>query len=326
MIKLLSPVDKVEEVEELVRAGADEFYCGLLTPEWHSKYIAGAINRRPGGNANFTSFEELQDCLDVAHSQVTPVYLTLNEHYYTQQQYPYLQDFIARVAEMGINALIVADVAVLLLLRETDLPLRVIISTGGTTFNSETVKFYQDLGASRVILPRHLTIKEIGEIAGKVSGIQLETFIFNSRCPNVDGFCTFQHGLADPSFELLYKNACMLPYEISVAVEEGAKLGQLSARRQHIWETVHVDDYPCGACALWEFNEMRLASVKIVGRGNPTKRKIADLRFLRTLVDNIRDGQPSREEFRRTARKKYQETYGRPCREYMCYYPEVMTG
>lgn len=325
-MKLLSPVDKVEEVEPLINAGANELYCGLLTEDWHNQYIAGSINRRPGSGANFTTWGQLEECVSIAHSYTVPVFLTLNEHYYIEKQYPYIRDFIQRAENIGVDVIIIADLAVLLLLRQMKARVKIVISTGGTAFNSETVKFYQDLGASRIILPRHLTIGEICQIAGNVKGIELETFIFNSRCPNVDGFCTFHHGLADKSIDLLYRNACMLPYDVSVAVEDGNEdmPAYVSLKRQRIWELVHVDDFPCGACALWDFKQLGVKSVKIVGRGNQTSRKLADVRFLKSLLDLLSQG-PAKQEFYDVARRRYQETYKRPCREYMCYYPEVMT-
>jgi putative protease len=323
-MKLLSPVDKVDEVEKLIQSGADELYCGLLTSDWHYKYIAGSINRRPGGGANFTTFDELQTCVSLAHSQAIPVFLTLNEHYYTPQQYPFILDYVDRVVNIGVDALMVADLALLLTLKQMNINTRIIISTGGNTFNSETARFYQDLGASRIILPRHLTLEEVNNISNNVSDIELETFILNSRCPNVDGFCTFQHGLADQSIKPLYENACMLPYDISVVIHDDVEEGQISWKRQHIWQTVHVDDYPCGACALYELNKMNITSVKIVGRGNSTARKIADIVFIRSLLDFLENDKPTKEQFRRMAQKLYRETYNRPCRVYMCYYPEVL--
>jgi collagenase-like PrtC family protease len=323
-MKLLSPVDKIEEVEKLIQAGADEFYCGLLTSDWHNKYIAGAINRRPGGGANFTTFDELQTCVSLAHSHAVPVFLTLNEHYYTPKQYPFILDYVARVVSIGVDALLVADLALLLTLKQMNINTRIIISTGGNAFNSETVRFYQDLGASRIILPRHLTLEEINALRNNVSDIELETFILNSRCPNVDGFCTFQHGLADQSIKPLYENACMLPYDISVTIQDDIEQGQISWKRQHIWQTVHVDDYPCGACALYELDRMNIASVKIVGRGNPTARKIADIIFIRSLLDSLENEKPTQKQFHRMAQKLYRETYNRPCRVYMCYYPEAL--
>ena len=323
-MKLLSPVDKIEEVENIIQSGADELYCGLLTMDWHNKYIAGSVNRRPGGGANFTTFDELQSCVNIAHSHDIPVFLTLNEHYYTQEQYPFILDYVDKVVNIGVDGMMVADLALLLTLRQLNIDTKIIISTGGTAFNSETVKFYQDLGAFRIILPRHLTLEEVKEISNAASDIELETFILNSRCPNVDGFCTFQHGLADQSIKPLYENACMLPYSISVATHSDIEEEQLSWKRQHIWQTVHVDDHPCGACALYELNEMHITSVKIVGRGNPTARKITDIKFIRSLLDFLEDKKPTREEFRQVAQKLYLDTYDRPCRVYLCYYPEVL--
>ncbi len=323
-MKLLSPVDKIEEVAQLIKAGADELYCGLLTEEWHTKYIAGSINRRPGGGANFTTFDELKACINIAQTHSIPVFLTLNEHYYTPKQYPFILDYVDKVVGMGVYGLMVADLALLLTLRKMDIRTRIVISTGGNTFNSETAKFYRDLGASRIILPRHLTLKEMDDIVSSVSDIEMETFILNSRCPNVDGLCTFQHGLADQSIQPLYENACLLPYDISASVCDDAGEGELSWKRQHIWQTVHVDDYPCGACALYELSEMNITSVKIVGRGNPTARKITDVIFIRSLLNFLEEKQPTREQFRQVTQKLYSDTYRRPCRVYLCYYPEVL--
>ncbi len=299
-MKLLCPVDKVEEVSELVEAGADELFCGLLTEDWHNQYIAGAINRRPGGGANFTSWDDLTRCIQTAHGLGRPLYLTLNEHYFLEEQYPYLLDYVDRAARAGIDGMMVADLALMVKLGAMKVPFKLVVSTGGMVFNAETAKFYRDLGAGRAILPRH------------------------SRCPNEDGLCTFQHGLADKSIPLLFQNACMLPYKVSVAVEEGVEAGGVSAPRQHIWEMIHVDDHPCGACALWDFREFGITSVKIVGRGNPTLRKVADLNYLRGLLGYLEAERPGREVFRQRCRKSYEAAYGRPCQMVLCYYPEVL--
>jgi len=323
-MKLLSPVDKVNEAEALIKAGADELFCGLLLSDWHDKYIGGAINRRPGGGANFTRYQDLESCLGVAHAHGVPLILTLNEHYYTPVQYPYLMDYIDRVIGIGVDALMVADLALLLTLKEKKIGTRLYISTGGAPFNSEAVRFYQDLGVSRVTLPRHLNLEEIKAITGNISGIETEVFVLNSRCPYVDGFCTFQHGLADLSNKLLYQNACMLPYDISVTGSDDVSEVNISQRRQHIWQTVHVDDHPCGACAIFDLAGMGVTTLKIVGRGNPTARKIVDITFLRTLLDYLSREKPTRASFRQTAQQSYSQTYARSCQQYLCYFPEVL--
>ena len=342
MIKLLSPLSKRGEVEDLIAAGADEFYCGVLLDDWRKGYtVSASLNRRQEDNSvlgtspHFKSFEELKDSITRAHSHAVPVRLTLNEHYYSHDQYAHLLSYVDRALEAGVDALIVGDIGFIVTLKERNIKIPIHISTAGTAFNSETVRFYQELGASRIIVPRHLTIEEITSLANDVSDVELEAFILNSRCANIDGFCTFQHGLADlfPDEETkkYYYNACMLPYNVSVYGDATKKIDpatkeKISWERQSIWSGLHIDDRPCGACALYEFNQIGLHGVKIVGRQNTTKKKIKDLTFLRTLRDFLSNNNPSKESFRQFSRNLYQETYQWPCLVFKCYYPSVLTS
>ena len=340
MIKILSPVSRCDEVEDVIAAGADELYCGILLDDWIKGYtVSASLNRRQedntilGTSPHFKSFEELKESVEIAHSRSVPVILTLNEHYYSKDQYPYLLSYVDKVLEAGVDAFIIGDVAFILSLRERGISTDIHISTAGTAFNSETVRFYQELGASRVILPRHLTIEEIESIASEVSDVELEAFILNSRCANIDGFCTFQHGLADlfpdEKVKEQYLNACMLSYKISVypdaKVESDSDIKEkISWERQSIWSALHIDDRPCGACALFEFSKIGLHGVKIVGRQNAKSKKIKDVTFLRTLIDFLAEKNPSKEEFRKFSRRLYQETYEWPCLIFKCYYPSVL--
>src|SRR3989338_1589879 len=133
-IKILSPIDAPGEAEKLIEAGADEFYCGLIPEEWNEKYFPASIDRRPKGS-HLKSFEELREVVNIAHERNVPVYLTLNEHYYTEKQYPLITEFIRKVVASGADALIVADLALLLFMRKNDFGIKIHISTGGTAFN-----------------------------------------------------------------------------------------------------------------------------------------------------------------------------------------------
>jgi len=341
MVKILSPISRTDEVEEVIQAGADELYCGILTSEWRERYsVAASPNRREEDNPvintspHFRTFPDLKEAVKIAHSLHVPVNLTLNEHYFTFKQYSLLFDCIDTSLDAGIDAFILSDVAFLLVLKERYPEAGVHIGTGGTTFNSETAKFYQDLGVKRIILPRHLEIDEIRALVENTPGMEFETFILNSRCANVDGFCTFQHGLADfipeKDKKRPYENACMLPYQISLNIE-GRGEGELEAvirekiswERQHIWSGLHIDDRPCGACALHEFHEIGIYGVKIVGRENAKSKKVKDTRFLKTLIHLLEEG-VGRKTFREKARQLYRETYKWPCIIFKCYYPSVL--
>ena len=340
MISILSPVSRVEEVEEVIAAGADELYCGVLPDDWREQYtVSASINRRqednplPGTGPHFRSFEELAESVKRAHARAVPVYLTVNEHYYAHHQYPHLFSYIERALEAGVDALIVGDVALMVTLRERNIPLAMHISTAGTAFNAETVRFYQELGASRIILPRHLTLEEITALAADVPDVEIEVFILNSRCANVDGFCTFQHGLADlftdEQTKRSYLNACMLPYTIGVYGDRVKQLDEdtrdsISWERQSIWSALHIDDRPCGACALYELSRAGIHGVKIVGRENSRSKKLKDVTFIRSVRTMLAEQDVSRETFRKRVRSLYQETYQWPCLVFKCYYPSVL--
>jgi len=329
-MKIFSPLDKVEETELLIESGAEEFYCGVLEESWYNPYPVISINRRPAGKGHFRNFEELKKTIATSHRHNVPVFFTLNEHYYTKGQLPIVKEYIQKAIDAGVDAFIISDYGLLAMLAKINAGVEIHISTGGTVFNWRTARFYQELGASRITFPRHLTLKETRDIVKHIPEMETTVFVFNSRCINVDGFCTFQHGLSGKKTPPLYRNACMLPYDISfIPIDQNENLEDMSSNsqiiaRQRIWEIVHLDDYPCAACALYEFNQMRISSLKIVGRGNTTERKIKDVAFFRTLVNHLYHDRPTQSAFRSYAKKLYKKTYNRPCRPFMCYYPSVM--
>ncbi len=329
-MKVLSPLDSAAEVELLADAGAGEFYCGLLDERWHDRYPVMSINRRPAGKGHFRTFSDLREAVDRAHGLGLPVFFTLNEHYYTAGQYELLWFYIDGALEAGIDAFIVTDFGLIASLQERNYRMPLHCSTGTTVFNSRSVHFFMELGVVNITLPRHLSVAELGCLSSHVSGVGLTVFILNSRCVNVDGFCTFQHGLAGREIPPMYRNACMLPFQVSgFRMHERGQPAVLTqeacqVRRQKLWERVHVDDYPCGACALYDLHRMGIGSVKIVGRGNPLERKHSDVRFISSLIERAAEAGGDRDEFLRHARGLYAQTYERTCRPFMCYYPELL--
>jgi collagenase-like PrtC family protease len=329
-MKILSPLDSPSEVEPLIEAGAGEFYCGVLEESWHKPYPVISINRRPAGKGHLRNFAELAEAVAISHRNDIPVFFTVNEHYYTKPQLPLVKDYIDRACDAGVDAFIIADYGLLHLLREGPAPPAIHISTGGTVFNWRTARFYRELGATRITLPRHLSLDEMKRLVAHVPDLETTVFVFNSRCINVDGFCTFQHGLSGRQTPAFYRNACMLPYEITpipltaAAAEEPAEDIEQLVSRQRVWEKVHLDDYPCAACALYEFKEMGTTSIKIVGRGNTTVRKTTDVSFFKNLLNCLCGDRTAGKDFREYARALYNRTYRRTCRPFMCHYPSVM--
>ena len=216
-MKILSPLDYTDDIEKLAEAGADEFFCGLLDEAWYAKYPVISANRRPAGKGHFRNFEELKATIDISHNIGTKVYFTLNEHYYINAQFEMLKSHIDNAVISGVDALILSDYGLMAWLRENGYDVPIHISTGGTVFNWRTAKFYCDeFDAESITFPRHLELEELKTLVEKLPEVDTSVFVLNSRCTNVDGFCTFQHGLAGKQVFPMFRNACMLPFSVEV--------------------------------------------------------------------------------------------------------------
>ena len=356
-MKILSPANSPEEVRAIIEAGAGEIYCGVMPTAWRKAYTnVASPNRREWEVSNMDSFAALAESVRVAHEANVPVFLTMNA-LYTEGQYREVVDIIGRAGKCDVDAIIVADIGILLKLPELGWDREIHVSTGGTTFNNETVRFYRELGAHRVIIPRQNRLSEIGEIARNNPGIDIETFIMNRGCKNIDGFCTFHHGVNEVRIPLWWRipkklhmdyyllnlmkrlplslrnriahssmfgsvGACFLAYDIDVASDSAGdeRKQVLKSTLEHNFNLFTGFD-TCGACALYDLRKAGVESVKIVGRSNPLHKKLQDVRFLSSCLQFIDNHAPTREQYVDYAKRRYADTYGYACHDW-CYFPE----
>jgi U32 family peptidase len=356
VIHILSPVINGSETARVIEAGADEIYCGIMPAAWKKTYSnIASPNRREWAAANMSTPDDLKSVVDAAHARKVPVFMTLNA-LYTEEQYPALESLIRDAGECGVDALIIADFGILLKVRDMGWKGLVHVSTGGTSFNHETIAFYKSLGASRVIIPRHNRVTEIAALAAAHPDIELETFVMNSGCMNIDGFCTHHHGtreLKQPFWWNIPKklhadhyvlrtlkrlppwlrtrlsrrisrkadSACLLNYDVDVQSAGGSAEGCEALRSNlHRGFGVFTGFDTCGACALWDFARAGIASLKIVGRNNPLDKKLNDVRFLATCRAFLSDASLTRERYAELTRETYRKVYGFDCGQW-CYFP-----
>ena len=202
---ILSPANSPKETKAIIDEGAGEIYCGVMTPTWKNSYSnVASPNRREWAVSNMTSYDDLTAIVDIAHHRGVRVFLTLNA-LYTGKQYTELQKFVALAMRSGADAVIAADIGLLLSLRDMGWERDIHVSTGGTSFNDETVAFYRELGAARVIIPRQNRTSEITAITRNNPDMEIETFIMNRGCKNIDGFCTFHHGVNEVRIPLWWQ-------------------------------------------------------------------------------------------------------------------------
>ncbi len=304
-MKIACPISSADEVEMLAENGAGEFYCGLTPEEWLSNYnVALWLNRRSPRRANLLSYEALADLVDKAHRYRIPVSLALNAHSYTQEQLVLVLELARKASEAGIDALIVADPAMILALREMEIDTAVHISSLGTCFNTETIGFYRDLGASRVILPRDLSLKDIGRIVARAGRlIECEAFVLNDGCAYTEGFCLTTHSVGQAFCYRDWTYTFRSDRSERGGNETQMECGRLEQHYRHYREWIWylsgcgcsvshrgLQNGACGLCAIKPLCDMGVASIKIAGRQASPLRKLLSLKLVKAVIEKVRSG------------------------------------
>ena len=252
--ELLAPAGNLETALAAYDAGADAVYCGL-----------GRFNARERAE-NFTP-DSLARLLEYAHPRGRKLYLTLNT-LVKERELPEVAKYLAELAKLGPDALIVQDLGVLALARDYFPSLPLHASTQMGIHNSAGVAAAARLGIRRVILERQVTLEELRAIAER-SEIELEVFIHGSLCCSLSGQCLLSSALGSGSGNRgKCKQPCRRRYEI------GGKRGFFLSPR---------DLY--GVPLLPELRRIGVASLKIEGRLRSPDYVWKTVRAYRLLLD-----------------------------------------
>lgn len=176
-VELLMPAGNLEKLEYAVRYGADAVYLGVVD-----------FSLRAMRKGNLITLENLKSAVDLAHKLGAKAYVTLNIFAFNQD-IKMLEECVDRFKDANPDAFIVSDFGIFNLLRKNAPNVPIHVSTQTNTLNYESVKFWQDLGATRVILARELPIADVAEIRKKVPDIELECFVHGSQCVSFSGRC-----------------------------------------------------------------------------------------------------------------------------------------
>jgi putative protease len=149
-------------------------------------YMAGKDFSLRNFSGNFTQ-AELARGIALARENKVKVYLACNIYARNHEQ-DSLKTYLAKIGDLGPDAVIISDPGIVLLAQETIPHIDIHLSTQANTTNYNTVRFWQNLGIKRVNLARELSLKEAGEIAG-FAGIETEAFVHGAMCISYSGRC-----------------------------------------------------------------------------------------------------------------------------------------
>ena len=174
--EILSPAGNFEKMRSAILYGAD------------AVYLAGHVFGMRAAADNF-GIEELREAVLYAHQRGVKVYLTLNTMP-REYEYPELAEYLTSLADIGLDAMIIADVGVLALVKEMLPQMEIHISTQANATSAAACRAWYALGAKRVVLARELTLDEIKAIRAAVpDDLELECFVHGSMCISYSGRC-----------------------------------------------------------------------------------------------------------------------------------------
>ncbi len=242
--EILAPAGDDDSLAAALAAGADAVYFGL----------DGGMNAR--ARATNFSVERLPELVDGIHRAGVRAYVTLNTLVF-EHELPFAESVLRACAAAGVDAIIVQDPAVALLARAVAPTLEVHASTQMTVSSPEGAAFAQQLGATRVVVPRELSVDEIRTFARGTS-LQLEVFIHGALCMSWSGQCLTSEAWGGRSANRgQCAQSCRLPYQL-VVDGDVRELGDVA----YLLSPMDL----AGARAVSELSDIGVASLKIEGR------------------------------------------------------------
>lgn len=185
-MELLAPAGGMEQLECAVHFGAD------------AVYLAG---KRFGMRRRASNFDDagLASAVKFAHEHGVKVFVTANT-LMKDGDVAALPDFFAMLQNAGVDAAIVSDMGALSVCKRTAPKLELHLSTQASCMNAEAAKAYYDLGVSRVVVAREMSLSDIARMRESIpDDLEIEAFVHGAMCMAYSGRCLMSDYMVSPS-------------------------------------------------------------------------------------------------------------------------------
>ncbi len=176
--ELLLPAGDLSRLKVAIDYGADAVYIG-------------GYNYSLRANANNFSLDEIKEAVLYAHQRNRKVYVTVNMIFHNEDL-DNLDDYLIELDKINVDSFIVSDMAVIEAIKRLKLKTKFFISTQKSINNLESVKFYKELGAYRVVLARECSREDIKNIKDNID-TEVEVFIHGAMCTSYSGRCVLSN-------------------------------------------------------------------------------------------------------------------------------------
>lgn len=264
-MNLMAPVNSIESCIAQIEAGADEIYVGYRL-DFFKRMSFSARAQIRGKTYIMPDKGEFRTIVQYANGKNVKVKLTANTAFFSD--YPIKKmdiekeyiNYIQYAIECGVDAVIVADIGLMQLIKSLQLPIKVYASTLLDIDNIQQIQFLKDLNVCRVVFAYQCTLEEL-KLLAKDRTMEYEVFVY--------GGCSFGCN-------------CMLGHseKYGIPCENEYVTSDLQTSSKLICSSLD-----CALCSIWDLYNLGITSLKITGRERPYDRILPITKLFRIGID-----------------------------------------
>lgn len=287
-MELLAPAGNFEKLKTAVHFGAD------------GVYFAGKSLGLRAFAGNFSE-EEIVEAMKYLHSRGKVGYITLNI-VAKDGDFEGIDEYLKLLERAEVDGVIVSDVGLIYYIRKNFPKLNVHVSTQANVNNSQSAKFYADMGVVRIVLARELNLEDIKNIHEKNPNIEIETFVHGAMCISYSGRCLLSNYLTGrDSNRGACVQACRWKYFIREENREDEYEVEEDERGTYILNSKDM-------CLIDHIDKLKtagIASLKIEGRMKSDYYVASVVNAYRRALDGFDDFDVLHEELEKTSHRRY---------------------
>ncbi|KKP96236.1 MAG: Peptidase U32 [Candidatus Moranbacteria bacterium GW2011_GWD2_36_12] len=239
-VELLAPAGSPEKLKYAIKYGADAVYAGVPDVSMRAR-------------VNTFTEKDLLEAAKFVHSEGKKIFVTLNiyAHNYHLAKIEAHLKFLKKV---NVDAVIVADPGVIMLVKKHLPKVAIHLSTQANTTNWQAAKFWYDLGVTRIVLAREVTLEDIAQIKKHVPKLELEYFVHGAMCMSYSGRCILSKWMSGKSANL---GDCTQPCRWAYRPTCNTQLTTNNNKTQKIRKALSVDSCESSVFKTMEVEEVQ---------------------------------------------------------------------
>ncbi len=288
-MELLAPAGNFDKLITAVHFGAD------------AVYFAGKMYGLRAFAGNFED-DEIVKAMNYLHQHGKKGYVTLNI-VANDSDFKHIDQFLELLIRAKVDGVIVSDTGMIYYIRKNFPSLNVHVSTQANVNNCYSAKFYADMGVTRIVLARELSLNQIKEIALAVGDkVELEAFVHGAMCISYSGRCLLSNYMTGRDSN---RGACVQACRWNYTIREVNKTEEYPIEEDERGTYILNSKDLCMIKHLKELEDAGICSLKIEGRMKSDYYVASVVNAYRRALDNKNDIQTLEEELEKTSHRRY---------------------